>query len=136
MNTEKTVKKENELLEFFVGFILLGIGLYMLAQQVDVRMSWYSWHFGTLRVATGMVFIPLLCGVIWQVINSKSKMAKLLTVLGAVIIVVTVIMSVDIVFRTTTMYSYIIILLMICIGAGLLAKVLFKKKDKENKEEE
>ena len=139
MSVEKKVKKGNELLEFFIGFILLAVGLYMLAQQVDVRMSWYSWRFGTFRVATGMVFIPLIFGVIWQIINDKSKIAKLLTILGGVIIVVTIIMSVDIVFRTTSMYNYIIILLMIAIGTGLLLKVLFKDKkreDKEGKEEE
>ena len=63
----------------------------MLAQQVDIRMSWYSWHFGSFRVATGMVFIPLIFGVIWQIINNKSKFAKALTILGVVIIVVTII---------------------------------------------
>lgn len=135
MNTEKFVKKENELLQFFVGFILLGIGLYMLTQQVDIRMSWYSWHLGTFRLATGTVFVPLVIGVIWQIINNKSKFAKLLTVFGVVIIVATIIMSVDIVFRTTSMYNYIIILLMIAIGSGLLIKVLFKSKKEENKEE-
>ena len=138
MGNGKVVKKENELLEFFIGFILLGIGLYMLAQQVDVRMSWYSWHFGSFRVATGMVFIPLIFGVIWQIINKESKFAKALTILGVVIIVATIIMSVSIVFRTTSMYNYIIILLMISVGTGLLLRVLFKdkKKEKDSKEEE
>ena len=138
MRESKGNKKENELLEFFIGFILLGIGLYMLAQQVDIRMSWYSWHFGAFRVATGIVFIPLIFGVIWQIINSKSKLAKALTILGVVIIVATIIMSVSIVFRTTSMYNYIIILLMISVGTGLLLKVLFKDKEKEknSKEEE
>lgn len=139
MSEKNIVKKENELLEFFIGVILLGIGLYMLAQQVDVRMSWYSWHLGSFRVATGMIFIPLIFGVIWQIVNKESKFAKALTILGVVIIVATIIMSVSIVFRTTSMYNYIIILLMISIGTGLLLKVLFKDKkrnDKENKEEE
>lgn len=130
MSKEKEPKKENELLEFFIGGIFLGIGLFMLAQQVDVRMSWYSWCFGSFRVATGMVFIPLIFGVIWQIINSKSKFAKALTVLGVSIIVVTIIMSVSIVFRTTSMYNYIVILLMISIGTGLLLRVLFKDKKK------
>ena len=106
----------------------------MLAQQVDVRMSWYSWHLGSFRVATGMIFIPLIFGVIWQIINNESKFAKLLTILGVVIIVATIIMSVSIVFRTTSMYNYIIILLMISIGVGLLLRVLFKDKKKDNKE--
>ena len=135
MSTEKGEKKENELLEFFIGFILLGVGLYMLAQQVDVRMSWYSWHFGSFRLATGMVFIPLIFGVIWQIINNKSKLAKALTILGVVIIVATIIMSVSIVFRTTSMYNYIIILLMISVGTGLLLRVLFKDKKKDKNEE-
>ena len=135
MSTEKSERKGNELLEFFIGFILLGIGLYMLAQQVDVRMAWYSWHLGSFRIATGMIFIPLIFGVIWQIINNKSKFAKLLTILGAVIIVATIIMSVNIVFRTTSMYNYIIILLMISVGTGLLLKVLFKDKKREKNEE-
>ena len=107
----------------------------MLAQQVDVRMAWYSWHFGSFRLATGMVFIPLIFGVIWQIINNKSKLAKALTILGGVIIVATIIMSVSIVFRTTSMYNYIIILLMISVGTGLLLRVLFKDKKREKNEQ-
>ena len=38
----------NELLQFFIGIVLLGAGLFMLSKRVMVHSSWYMWRIDQL----------------------------------------------------------------------------------------
>lgn len=132
MRNYKEVKAssgENELLQFFVGIILLGAGLFLLSKRVMVHSSWYVWHLGGFNMSSGTVTIPLIIGIIWYFFNSKSIVPKLIITLSVVFLIVSIIMSVRINFITTTMFDYILMFGMIAAGAGLLLKVLFKKRD-------
>lgn len=126
----KNQNSGNELLEFFLGVILLGLGLYMLFKKTIVHSSWYSWHFGTIDFSSGLMILPFIIGVIWYFYNPKSFMPKLLITLGVVILVATVIMSVRITLSSMTLWDYILIIGMCAAGAGLLLKTLFKKREK------
>lgn len=130
-NTSKTIykKDENELLQFFIGIILLGAGLFMLSKRVMVHSSWYVWGIGNFDLSSGLVTVPLIIGIIWQFYNPKSVIAKIIMTLGAVFIVATIIMSIRINFVTTSMFEYIIMIGMVAAGSGLLLKTLFKKRD-------
>ena len=128
MREPKKQDNGNELLEFFIGILLLGVGLFMLSKRVMVHSSWYIWRIGGFDLSSGTVTIPLIIGVIWYFFNQKSTGAKILITLGAVFIVATIIMSVRINFTSTSMFDYILILGMAAAGAGLLLKSLFKKK--------
>ena len=126
-NTPKS--SENELLEFFIGIILLGAGLFMLSKRVMVYSSWYVWHWGGFDLSSGTVTIPLIIGIIWYFFNNKSIGAKVLITLSVIFIILTIIMSVRINFVPTSMFDYILIFGMAAAGAGLLLKTLFKKRD-------
>ena len=39
---DKKQSNDNELLQFFIGMILLGAGLFMLSKRVMVSSSWYT----------------------------------------------------------------------------------------------
>lgn len=119
---------ENELLQFFIGIVLLGVGLFMLSKRVIVHSGWYSWRIGTFNLPSGTVVIPLIIGIIWYFANSKSIVPKIIITLSAIFIVVTIIMSVSINFVATSMFDYILILGMAAAGAGLLLKTMFKRK--------
>ena len=119
----------NELLQFFIGVILLGAGLFMLSKKVMVSSSWYIWRIGSFDLSSGTVTIPFIIGVIWFFYNKKSIAAKVLIVLSIIFIIVTIIMSVRIHFVTTSMFDYILIFGMAAAGTGLLLKTLFKKRD-------
>ena len=125
-NTEE--KKENDLLLFFIGIILLGTGLFMLSKRVVVHSSWYVWHLGGFDLSSGTVTIPLIIGIIWYFCNSKSIIPKIIITLSTVFLVVSIIMSVRFNFVTTTMFDYILIFGMSGAGVGLLLKTLFKKE--------
>ena len=128
-NAEASNKKEsNDLLLFFVGLILLGVGLFMLSQRVIVHTSW-GFRLWGMDITSGLVIVPLIIGIIWQFVNPKSIIAKIFMVLGAVIIVAAIIMSVRINFVATSLYEYILIIGMAAAGAGLLLRVLFRKKN-------
>lgn len=133
MSEKKEVKKENsssnDLLQFFIGVILLGVGLFMLSKRVMVHGSWYAWKIGGFDISSGLVTVPLIIGIIWYFVNSKSVIPKIIITLGVMFIIVTIIMSVRINFVTTSMFEYILIFGMSAAGAGLLLKTLFKKRD-------
>ncbi len=135
LNNIKIPKEEkkdtggNELLQFFIGVLLLGAGLFMLSKRVMVHSSWYIWRIGGFDLSSGTVTIPLIIGIIWYFVNNKSIAAKILIVLSIVFIVVSIIMSVRINFVTTSMFDYILIFGMVAAGSGLLIKTLFKKRD-------
>lgn len=120
---------ENELLQFFIGIILLGVGLFMFSKRVVLYSGWYTWHFGGFNLSSGTVTIPLIIGIIWYFFNSKSIGAKLLIILSAVFIVVSIIMSVKISFVSTSMFDYVLMFGMMSAGIGLVIKILFKKRD-------
>ena len=119
----------NELLQFFIGVILLGAGLFMLSKRVMVRSGWHVWRIGGLDLSSGTITIPLIIGIIWYFANSKSIFPKIIITLSAVFLVISIIMSVRISFVTTSMFDYILIFGMAAAGSGLLLKTLFKKRD-------
>ena len=119
----------NELLQFFIGVILLGAGLFMLSKRVMVHSSWYIWRIGSFDLSSGTVTIPLIIGIIWYFFNSKSVVPKIIITLSVIFIVLTIIMSVRINFVTTSMFAYVLIFGLAAAGAGLLLKVLFKNRD-------
>ena len=122
-------KNNNEMLQFFLGIIMLGVGLFMLSKRVMVHSSWYIWRIGSFDLSSGLVTVPLIIGIIWQFYNSKSVIPKIIITLGVVFIIATIIMSIRISFVTTSMFDYIIIMGLAAAGSGLLLKTLFKKRD-------
>lgn len=132
LKVPKQNKKEpenNELLQFFIGIILLGAGLFMLSKRVMVHSSWYVWRIGGFDLSSGTITIPLIIGIIWYFFNPKSLASKIIITLSVIFIVLSIIMSVRINFVTTSMFDYILILGMAAAGSGLLLKTLFKKRD-------
>lgn len=128
-DSDKKQSKDNELLQFFIGVILLGAGLFILSKRVVVHSSWYVWRIGEVDLSSGTITIPLIIGIIWYFFNSKSIAAKIIITLSVIFIVISIIMSVRINFVTTSMFDYILIFGMVAAGSGLLLKTLFKKRN-------
>lgn len=127
--TKKENNNNNEMLQFFLGIIMLGAGLFMLSKRVMVHSSWYILRIGSFDISSGLVTVPLIIGIIWQFYNSKSVIPKIIITLGVIFIIATIIMSIRISFIPTSMFDYIIIMGLAAAGSGLLLKTLFKKRD-------
>lgn len=121
-------KSENGGFYFLIGIILLAAGLFLLTQQTDVTMVWYTWRINSINIASGLILIPFIIGIIILFYNPKSLFGKILTIIGIIIIVATIIMSINIVFRRTTLYNLIIMLGLMAAGAGFLLRWYFKRK--------
>lgn len=123
-------KARNELLEFLGGLAMLIAGLYILSQRVMVSTSWFS--IGRFQMTGGMIFIPFIIGVVWM-FASDSIGGKILSAAGLLFIVISVILSVNIRVMSMTMFDWVLLLVLIFGGLGLLCKVLFAGGDKEKK---
>lgn len=128
-NQAKQNSSGNEMLQFFLGIILLGAGLFMLSKRVMVHSSWYVWRIGCFDLSSGIITLPLIIGIIWYFFNSKSIIPKIIIILSVIFIVLTIIMSVRINFITTSLFDYILIFGMAAAGSGLLLKTVFKKRN-------
>lgn len=125
---EKLIK-QNEMLEFVLGIILLAVGLFMLSMRVRVYSGWFAgFSIGSFHVASGVVTIPLIIGVIWYIIKPESILPKAVCILGSIIIVVSIIMSVSINWVSSTLFEYLLIFMLSASGVGLILKTVLTDK--------
>ena len=61
-------------------------------------------------------------GVAWLFYNPKSFVAKMITVFGAIAIIGAIILSLRITFTTTSLFDYLIMILLIASGTGMLLR--------------
>ena len=125
-------KERNELLEFLAGLAMLVVGLFLFTNKATVHTSFFAGtisFFGT-RLNSGLVIIPFIIGIVWLFVKPHSFGAKLVTGLGILIIIVSVIASTTTSLPRITLYEWILYLVLIFGGAGLLARALFGGKNK------
>ncbi len=96
-------------------------GGYLLLNQVQVTTSF--WSFGRYG-GFGPTLLPLLAGVAFLFYDGKSFIGWLLVGLGAVIILASILMHMDIYFRQTTLFNTLLMLGLLFGGLGLIARSL------------
>ena len=121
-------QKERDPLFFVIGAVLLAIGVFILSRKIVVTSGFFGYTLWGFHMGFGLVILPLIFGVIWMFYNPKSIWAKILSALGAIFIIVSVIMNTGIHLVSMTLYDYVIIIGMIAAGIGLLLRYYFKKK--------
>ena len=132
---------KNELLQFVAGVIMLVVGLYILSQKVMVSSTYGFFSLWGGTFSSGLIMIPFIIGVVWMFVTGGSFASKVFTALSVLLIIVSIIVSTRIWLVRITMYEWVLILVLIFGGVGLVAKVLFAnnkseresgKKDKDN----
>lgn len=116
------IKKDTSIIDFFLGGILFIIGLISIFKNTSV---------GTLRMygtnlPSGMVTIPILIAFVLLILNHKSRVGWLLMGIGIVLLLITIISSISISFRTTSLLGYLLMFGGTFGGAALLAKALLR----------
>lgn len=126
-------KTKNELLMFFIGIILLGAGLFWLFQRTSVAtVGIFSGGllFGNIMIPTGVVLIPLILGIILLFfLEDKRIIGWIVTVIGLIVVILSILMSVRISFERTSLFEFICMFGFIAAGTGLLLRTLFRKRD-------
>ena len=85
---------KNELMQFVAGIIMLVVGLYIFSQKVIVFSGFFS--FGGGRFSSGLIVVPLIIGIVWMFVSGANFASKVFTVLAAIIIIASVVMTTNI----------------------------------------
>lgn len=123
--SEKSNKKASDYIEFYMGIVLIIAGIFFLLSKAVVHSGFGALSIAGMNISTGIVVIPLMIGIIWLVNNPKSIIARLITIAGSVFIIGSIIMNIRISFTTTSMFDYVVMMLLIAAGIGLLLKSIF-----------
>ena len=127
LNKSPNEKKDNNfLLYFLLGIVLLGAGIFMVSKNTYIVASMYVWHIGGMNISSGLVAIPLFLGIGMLFYNAKSFLGWIILILGGIWLILSIIMSVHIRFRTTDLFTYILMFGSIFAGAGFLLRAIIK----------
>lgn len=115
----------NELLQFIAGLGMLGVGLLILSQRVTVSTAFFSgFRLGGYHVANGLIVFPFIVCIIWLFASGGSLGSKICTGLSVLAIVISIIASTEIHLDSMKLFDWILILILIFGGLGLLIKVI------------
>jgi uncharacterized protein len=109
--------------EFFFGLMMIIGGGYMFLQQVQVRSTGFFFRFGNFGVDSfGLSLIPLLVGIGFLFFRGRSLIGWFLTIAGALIIVLGVLMNLRVYFQQTSLFNTLLMLGLVTGGIGLVAR--------------
>jgi len=106
---------------FVIGFLMAVAGGYLLTNQVTVTTGfWHMWGYN----AFGLSLLPLIVGIGFLFFDGSSIVGWVLTVAGALIVFLGILMHLDIYFRPTSLFNTILMLVLLTGGIGLVARSL------------
>ncbi|HEV7240425.1 MAG TPA: hypothetical protein VGQ36_14390 [Thermoanaerobaculia bacterium] len=111
---------------FLIGFAMAVAGGYLLTNQVTVTSGyWRIWGYNGF----GLTLLPLVVGIAFLFFDGKSIVGWVLTLAGAVILFVGIIMNLDIYFRATSLFNTLLMLVLLLGGIGLVARSLRPRRN-------
>ena len=126
-------KKKNPLGQFVIGMVMLVAGLYWFMSNVTVS-TYFGFRFMGHHLGGGLIVVPFIAGIIWLFLNVDSIGAKLLTGIGVLIILASIISNLQFMLRSASVYTYLVMLILIFGGGALVGQVLFRwPKDEDEK---
>lgn len=127
MNEKDSVGKD--LLLLLIGVGMCFGGLFIFANNVTVssftmsRVSYWG-AFGGRSLPGGLVVVPLILGIILWIALPNTFIGKIVTVLGTLIIILSVMASVNLRFKDASLFDYILMLVLIFGGGALALRML------------
>ncbi|MCB9559944.1 MAG: hypothetical protein H6709_05665 [Kofleriaceae bacterium] len=108
---------------FLAGIAMLGVGVYLLLNQVTVHGGYWRWGGGGGQgTSFGLSLLPLLVGVGILFFNGRSLAGWLIAGLGLLIVIAGIIVNLQIHFRSATLWDTLLILALIAGGIGTIAR--------------
>ena len=106
---------------FFMGFVMACVGGYLLANQVTVVGSYWSFYGAN---TFGITLIPMLIGIGMLFWSGRSLIGWLLTCGGALFVLAGVLANMHIYFQPATLFHTLVMLVLLVGGLGLIARAL------------
>jgi hypothetical protein len=114
---------EGGVVQFFVGLAMAVGGAYLRTQRVTVTSGLWGWGwFG--GHSFGLSLLPLLVGAGFLFYDGKSRPGWVLTLGGALIVFLGILMNLRIYFEPTSLFDTLLMLLLLAGGLGLIARSL------------
>lgn len=107
--------------QFFVGLAMAVAGGYLLTSQVTVTSGFWA-YFGVHTF--GLTLLPMMIGLGLLFFDGSSGIGWVLTLGGAIIILVGILMNLRIYFQPTSLFHTLIMLTLLAGGLGLVARSL------------
>jgi hypothetical protein len=107
--------------QFFLGLLMAVGGAYLLTNQVSVSSGFWAW-FGPHTF--GLSLVPLVLGIGILFFDGRSYLGWLLAAAGAVIIFLGILMNLRIYFEPTSLFNTLLMLVLLAVGLGLVARSL------------
>jgi hypothetical protein len=110
---------------------MVAVGAYLLLHQVRVTGGY--WSFGWLGgqgSSFGVTLIPLLFGIGILFYDGRSAAGRVLTGLGALVIVTGVIANIDVQMRETSLFNLLVMLVLLFGGVGLCVRAVLPMESK------
>lgn len=132
-NSARSSSKDdgNRLLKFFVGLLMLGGGLFMIFQNIEVSSSWgyggYFFRIGSFGLPNGLIMLPIVIGIAMLFLMDKKIFGWVVLSIGIVIVLLSVMMTTHLRWRTTNAYVFIVMFGLVAAGGGLVLRELFRK---------
>lgn len=126
----KMKRAGNELLQFLAGLAMLIAGLFIFSQKVMVSSGFFGHglRLGGMYMSNGLIMVPFIIGVVWMFATEGSLASKVFTAASILIVILAVILTTDIRLTQVTLYEWVLILVLIFGGAGLVARILFASR--------
>ncbi len=106
---------------FFVGLAMAVAGAYLLTQRVTVTSGFWSlWNGHTF----GLSLLPLVAGAGLLFYDGRSRLGWVLTLGGALIVFLGVLMNLRVYFEPTSLFETLLMLVLLAGGLGLVARSL------------
>ncbi len=126
-------KTGRDLQSLLLGLAMLVGGLFLLFTNIRVGTNYYSLgrtgFFGMIsRVPSGMMIIPFIIGIVLIVIYPNKLIPKIVTGLGLLIIVLGIIASVKIEYIPSSFFDFLLMIVLIFVGAALCLRILLSDK--------
>lgn len=106
---------------FFVGLAMAVGGAYLLTQRVTVTSGFWAFYGGH---TFGLSLLPLLVGAGVLFYDGKSRLGWVLTLGGALIVFLGILMNLRIYFEPTSLFDTLVMLVLLAGGIGLIARSL------------
>lgn len=121
-----------DLLKFFIGLLLLGGGLFLIFNNLAVSSTWgsgsYFFHIGSFNLPNGMIMLPLIAGIAMLTLMDRKIFGWIVLAIGVLIVLLSVLLTTRIYWRTTSAYIFVIMFGMTAAGAGMVLRELFRKR--------
>jgi len=123
---EQPIERQANPLALFFGLGLTAAGAYLIMQQVTVfsgNLFWGGFWGRMGGTPIGLSLLPLLIGI-GLLVYGKSALGWALTGLGALIVFLNILTSLQMVFRPTSLFEVVLMFGLLAGGLGLTLRGL------------